>query len=428
LARRGFKNLKRKSSVSQRGINRIFIFAAGFIVFLTVSLYGIFYVKKKIEEAPERSPSSSDLTSSIKEADMRIMSVLFNLGVNVEDIESKRVLKKKLGVAWEFKEIGIQLPEGITEKRIKLALKDVFSVPNTRWELKKNRDSIIIEVDIYGLQTHRLSFNFYERNKEMKGKAAHEKKRSELSEDRAKPLEERLVMRGPEKHIFEGGKPKVVIIVDDLGSNKESVDKLLEIPASISFAVLPNLPYSWYAAQMGYSNGRDVILHLPMEPMDSSGYMGVNAGNGVLLMGLSKSEILSKLDKDLASVPYIKGVNNHMGSKFTEDGELMELVLKEIKSKGLFFVDSRTSPRTTGFEVAKKLGMKAAERDVFLDEGLGGADYIRSQIEKLIAVSKEKGYAIGICHPHPNTLKVLSQTIPDIKKEVEIIPVSGVVN
>lgn len=428
MARRGFKNLKRKSSVPQRGITRIFIFAAGFIVFLTVSLYGIFYVKKKIEEVPERRPSSSDLTSSIKEADMRITSALFNLGVNVEDIESKRVLKKKLGVAWEFKEIGIQLPEGVAEKRIKLALKDVFSVPNTRWELKKNRNSIIIEVDIYGLQTHRLSFNFYERNKEMKGKVAQEKKHSELSEERAKPLEERPIMRGPEKHVFNGGKPKVVIIVDDLGSNKESVDKLLEIPASISFAVLPNLPYSWYAAQMGYSNGRDVILHLPMEPMDSSGYIGANAGDGVLLMGLSKSEILSKLDKDLASVPYIKGVNNHMGSKFTEDGELMELVLKEIKSKGLFFVDSRTSPRTTGFEVAKKLGMKAAERDVFLDEGAGGADYIRSQIEKLIAVSKEKGYAIGICHPHPDTLKVLSQMIPDIKREVEIIPVSGIVN
>jgi polysaccharide deacetylase 2 family uncharacterized protein YibQ len=117
-----------------------------------------------------------------------------------------------------------------------------------------------------------------------------------------------------------------------------------------------------------------------------------------------------------------------MGSKFTENSELMELVLQRVKSRGLFFVDSRTSPKTTGFEVAKKLGMKAAERDVFLDEGSGGADYIRSQIEKLIEVSKKKGYAIGICHPHPDTLKVLSQMIPDVKKEVEIIPVSGVVN
>ncbi len=397
-------------------------------MFLSVTLCGILYIKKKIEETPQRR-TSSDLASRVKEADMRISSAFFNLGVNVEDIESKKVLRKRGKLAWEFKDIVVYLPKGVAEERVKLALKDALSsVPNVKWELKKNGNSLILEVQVYGLTTHRLRFDFYERNKEMKENVAREKKPSELSEQRTNLSDEKPAIREPEKQVFKGEKPRVVIIVDDLGSNKESVDRLLEIPASISFAVLPNLPYSRYAAQMGYGNGRDVILHLPMEPMDSSGYTGANAGDGVLLMGVSKSEILSKLDKDLASVPYIKGVNNHMGSKFTEDGELMELVLQEIKSKGLFFVDSRTSPRTTGFDIAKKLGMKAAERDVFLDEGLGGADYIRSQIEKLIAVSKEKGYAIGICHPHPDTLKVLSQMIPDIKKEAEIIPVSGVVN
>jgi polysaccharide deacetylase 2 family uncharacterized protein YibQ len=145
-------------------------------------------------------------------------------------------------------------------------------------------------------------------------------------------------------------------------------------------------------------------------------------------MGLPKDKILDKLEKNLSSIPYIKGVNNHMGSKFTENTELMELVLEKIKSKGLFFVDSRTSETTVGFKIAKKLGIKTAERDIFLDEGSQRSDYIRSQIEKLINVSKEKGYAIGICHPYPDTVKVLSEVIPDIQKEVEIIPVSGVVN
>ena len=427
MGRRGFKNLKRRGITSKHRTGRVFIFAAGFIVFLAVTLYGILYVKKKIEETPQRRPS--DLTGRIKEADTRIMSALFNLGVSVEDIESKKVLRKKGELAWEFKDIGIRLHKGVAEKRIRLALRDALSsAPNIEWGLKKNANSIISEVEVYGLPTHRLRFNLYERNQEMKENVYQEKESSELPEEGTNLPEEKPDIREPEKRLFKGEKPKVVIIVDDLGSNKESVDKLLEIPASISFAVLPNLPYSQYAARMGYNSGHDVMLHLPMEPMDSSGYTGVNAGDGMLLMGLSKSEILSKLDKDLASVPYIKGVNNHMGSKFTENSELMELVLQRIKSRGLFFVDSRTSPRTTGFDVAKKLGMKAAERDVFLDEGLGGADYVRSQIERLIEVSKKKGYAIGICHPHPDTLKVLSQMIPDVKKEVEIIPVSGVVN
>src|SRR3989304_5641995 len=217
-----------------------------------------------------------------------------------------------------------------------------------------------------------------------------------------------MIIVETDRKIFDKEKLKVVIIVDDLGFKKEPIDKLLEIPAQLSFAVLPNLPYSKYAAEMAYKNGRDVILHLPME--------------------LPKDKILDKLEKNLSSIPYIKGVNNHMGSKFTENTELMELVLEKIKSKGFFFVDSRTSETTVGFKIAKKLGIKTAERDIFLDEGSQRSDYIRSQIEKLINVSKEKGYAIGICHPYPDTVKVLSEVIPDIQKEVEIIPVSGVVN
>ena len=258
-------------------------------------------------------------------------------------------------------------------------------------------------------------------------KIAKEKKTRKAVELAKLPKQKPSIVESDRK-IFDKEKPKVVIIVDDLGFKKEPIDKLLEIPAQLSFAVLPNLPYSKYAAEMAYKNGRDVILHLPMEPTDSSGHAAVDAGEDVLLMGLPKDKILDKLEKNLSSIPYIKGVNNHMGSKFTENTELMELVLEKIKSKGLFFVDSRTSETTVGFKIAKKLGIKTAERDIFLDEGSQRSDYIRSQIEKLINVSKEKGYAIGICHPYPDTVKVLSEVIPDIQKEVEIIPVSGVVN
>ncbi|MGH7807507.1 MAG: divergent polysaccharide deacetylase family protein, partial [Thermodesulfobacteriota bacterium] len=167
---------------------------------------------------------------------------------------------------------------------------------------------------------------------------------------------------------------------------------------------------------------------LPMEPNDSSGYSGVDAGDGALLVGASKKDILAKLDRNLASVPYIKGVNNHMGSKFTENGELMSLVLDRIQSEGLFFIDSRTSKNTTGYEIAKKLRIKTAQRDVFLDRGPKGVNYVRSQIEKLITISKERGYAVGICHPYPHTLVALSEMIPKVKDEVDIMPASLVVN
>ena len=418
MGRRGFKGLKRKGRTKA---SRVFILTVGFIFFLGIGLYGLLYVKKKISsEIPTKRPSSFDSVNRIKEVDAYIMSALFNLGVTVEDIESKRVyIRKKDELTWEFKDIEVTLPEGVTERKVKLTLKEALSRPNVGWELKKNRNSFISEVEVYGLPTHNLRFDLHERKSEKKASA---------SKEQAKLPEEKPGIRETERQIFNKEKPKVVIIVDDIGLNKGPVDKLLEIPASLSFAILPNLPYSQYAARMAYKKGRDVILHLPMEPMDSSGYTGADAGDGVLLVGLSKDEILSKLERDLASVPYINGVSNHMGSKFTENSELMELVLERIKSKGLFFVDSRTSPRTTGFQIAKKLGMKTAERDVFLDEGSEGASYIRLQIEKLINISKQKGYAIGICHPYPDTVKVLTQMIPEVEKEVEIIPVSGVVN
>ncbi|HSE84387.1 MAG TPA: divergent polysaccharide deacetylase family protein [Thermodesulfobacteriota bacterium] len=231
-----------------------------------------------------------------------------------------------------------------------------------------------------------------------------------------------------EKPILNSGKPRVVIIVDDLGLNKVLIDKLLEIPAKLNFAILPNLPYSDYAAEKAYRKGWDVILHLPMEPKVSSGYTALDAGDGVLFVGLSREEILAKLDSNLASIPYIKGVNNHMGSKFTENGELMELVLQRLKSRGLFFIDSKTSKDTAGFLTAKKLGMRTAERDIFLDQTFGGPNYIRSQIEKLVNISKIKGYAIGICHPYPVTIEVLSEMVPRIEKEVDLVTISSVVN
>ena len=223
-------------------------------------------------------------------------------------------------------------------------------------------------------------------------------------------------------------KPKVAIIVDDLGSKKGPIDKLMEIKFPVNFAILPYRPYSKYAAEMANKKGWDVILHLPMEPKDSSGYMGSDAGEGVLLVGSTKEQILEKLDENLQSIPYIKGVNNHMGSKFTENGELMEVVLKRLSSKGLFYVDSLTTQNSKGYGIARTLGMKTVKRDIFLDEESEGVQYVHSQILKLITLSKQRGYAVGICHPYPQTVEALLKPLQNLYKEVEIASISSVIN
>lgn len=105
----------------------------------------------------------------------------------------------------------------------------------------------------------------------------------------------------------------------------------------------------------------------------------------------------------------------------------MELVLERLRSKGLFFVDSRTTSNTQGYNTAKSLGIKAAERDLFLDESTRGEKYVRSQLEALVQISKKKGYAIGICHPYPETIEVLEDLVPKMKTQVELIPISRIV-
>ena len=231
------------------------------------------------------------------------------------------------------------------------------------------------------------------------------------------------------KAVRDGGiKPRVAIIVDDIGQHKEPIDKLLKLEGPLTFAILPNLPYSTYAAEKAHQRGWDVILHLPMEPMESSGYTGQDAGEDALLVGQTKEAIIAQLDKNLASFPYVEGVNNHMGSKFMENDELMELVLERINSKGLYFVDSLTTAKSVGYKKASSLGMRTVKRDVFLDLSSKGPDYVKSQLDKLVKISEKNGHAVGICHPYNSTIEALAAYMPVLEKEVEMSNASDVVS
>ena len=160
----------------------------------------------------------------------------------------------------------------------------------------------------------------------------------------------------------------------------------------------------------------------------SSGYSADDAGEGVLFVGQPKDKILDQLNYNLDSVPNVIGVNNHMGSKFTENEELMRLVMLNLKNKGLFWVDSLTTPRSVGYSIARDEGVKTAKRDVFLDSKTKGKSYVKSQLKKLIAKAEKNGYAIGICHPYPQTIQALSEEIPKFNGNIEITPVKSLLN
>ncbi len=220
-------------------------------------------------------------------------------------------------------------------------------------------------------------------------------------------------------------RPGVILIIDDLGHNKESIDRILRIKQPLNLAVLPHLPHSLYAAHAAYRGGRDVILHLPMEPKYSSGYTADDAGEGVLLLGFSIDQVRQELRRNIMAVPNIAGVNNHMGSKFMENEELVKTVMQELKTRGLYFVDSFTTPNSRGYSVARQFGVKTLKRDVFIDQSERGKEYTMEQLDRLVRIAEKNGIAVGIGHPYPQTIDALEEYIPKIEEKVEFMKISA---
>jgi polysaccharide deacetylase 2 family uncharacterized protein YibQ len=165
------------------------------------------------------------------------------------------------------------------------------------------------------------------------------------------------------------------------------------------------------------------MLHQPMEP---GNYPDVNPGPGALLTSMTPDALIAQLNENLARIPGVKGVNNHMGSKLTASAAQMRQIFTILKKRQLFFVDSRTTAETLCRPSAELLHLPFAERDVFIDH-IQTEKFVRKQLKLLIKRAQKQGYAIGIAHPHPVTLKVLTEMLPELKEAVFLTHASEVV-
>ena len=217
--------------------------------------------------------------------------------------------------------------------------------------------------------------------------------------------------------------PMLAILIDDMGYDAFIDKKFIDIQAPLSFAFLPFAPNTVHLARYARKRKKDILVHIPMEPENKK----LNPGPGVLTLELDFDHLLQTLRDDLASVPGAVGANNHMGSRFTTNRKAMEIVLAYIKSKGLFFIDSRTTKDTVAFDVAMELGVPCAQRSVFLDHSTSPGD-IRYEIRRAVKLAKEHGSAIAIGHPGRTTYQVLYRQIPLIRKEVRLVPVHRLVH
>ena len=434
--RRPAAKRKRVYRARKKKGSRTLLATLSFVIIVTLSLAALQYINKNISRDDNTARiTEEELGGEIKKIDSKLNEIFSEIGLKSYEVISKNSDKRaKDKISWDYKEVEIRTDKRDKVKSFNEKFKSLSSLKYVDISVKKNGNTTSSALNLYNLPTHNINFRL-DIPKPVPTKAAPKSQTAKpeptLNPETGRAKTKNVTTKANKEYAFLYGlktKPKIAIIVDDIGANKKSIDNLLKIPVNINLAVLPDLRYSQYAAEKANSRGWDVLLHLPMEPKYASGYTGIDAGSNALLTGLPKEQIMSRLEKNLASVPYIKGVNNHMGSKFTESEELMKLVLKKVKKDGLFFIDSKTSPRSKGYEEAKRLGLRTAERDVFLDQGKEGEQYVRAKVNELLRISKEKGYAVGICHPYPQTIRVLSDMLPRVKEYVEFIPASKIVN
>jgi polysaccharide deacetylase 2 family uncharacterized protein YibQ len=219
-----------------------------------------------------------------------------------------------------------------------------------------------------------------------------------------------------------GNLPKVAIIIDDMGYHKQLGEQLLGLPVVLNYSFLPFVPHSRVQAVQAHLAGRTVLLHLPLQPRNPAW----NPGPGALLVDDTPPLRREKFVRCLAEIPHVSGVNNHMGSLFTEDSQAMTEVMGEIHANGLFFVDSYTTSASTGLQVAGELQVRSARRDVFLDNILDERQ-ICLRLEELVEIALRRGWGIGIAHPHQVTVDALRRCAPSYQGQVEYVGVEEII-
>jgi polysaccharide deacetylase 2 family uncharacterized protein YibQ len=360
-------------------------YAFSFFLGALLGLGGYIYLTREKALPPE------DFSQKVFWVDQIIQSQLFEFGIQKKNVLLRQTSLKRDGdLAWKQTSLKVRilpsLPFSLVEGNLKRSLSALGSPVSIQSSQKS--ESLHVEVRVSDRITHQLTF-----------------------------------VSSLPSSLRKGLHPRLAIVIDDLGGESKISQELLRWDLPITFSILPFAPFSKTLAKEAHRKGKEVILHLPMEP---HGYPQVRPGEGVLLEEMDEASLLRQLSKDIEAVPYIKGVNNHMGSRLMEDPEKMKIVFSELKRRGLFFLDSRTTSQTIGQQVAQSVGLKVLERSIFIDNSLSEED-IKRQLEQLIQFSLSNGRAIGIGHPHPSTVKSLKEILPRMKeKGIELVPLSAV--
>lgn len=216
---------------------------------------------------------------------------------------------------------------------------------------------------------------------------------------------------------FKQKKAQIAIIIDDIGNKRADADAFA-LPEKVTFSILPHTSFSTQFSTYSYHQGREVMLHMPMESLH-----GEALGDGALLASMYPEEVENTLLLALESVPHAIGVNNHMGSKLTQITLQMNAVMDVLNNNNLYFIDSRTTKFTKAYQIAQQHGVATAQRHVFLDHYANEA-FLEKQFEQLLRKARRNGAVIGIAHPYKISISFLKKKLANLPDDIELVTVS----
>lgn len=208
-----------------------------------------------------------------------------------------------------------------------------------------------------------------------------------------------------------GQTPRLVLIIDDMGNNAELGHQAVKLPGNVTYAFLPFTPASQELAQSAHAAGKEIMLHAPMSSLHHR-----RLGPGALTRDMNKQQFLQSLRASIKSLPFLRGVNNHMGSELTQLSEPMSWLMEELSSQELYFIDSRTDPNSVADRQARQARIPTLSRDVFLDHD-PSMEAIEQSFEEAVRVAHKTGLAVLIGHPYPSTLSYLAQRLPALAND-----------
>ncbi|WP_243578260.1 divergent polysaccharide deacetylase family protein [Aggregatibacter kilianii] len=208
---------------------------------------------------------------------------------------------------------------------------------------------------------------------------------------------------------------KLAIVIDDLGYHPKEDAQILALPQAVSVAIIPAAPHAKARNQQAHQQGRDILIHMPMETLSKTKIEG-----GGLHLGMTQDEVNQRVQTAKHIVSNAIGMNNHMGSAATADVPLMTKLMTALREHHLFFLDSRTIGRSVAGKMAKEQGVRALDRHIFLDDSDAFAD-VQRQFQAAVQYAQKHGTAIAIGHPRKNTIAVLQAGIANLPSDVQLV-------